>query len=86
MNALLESKTVYVMVYVGGVDYNAGLSNVMISAGDVRVTFNILINDDNILEATEEFNLTISSISSSRIFASSIQQATIFIIDNDSKY
>ena len=57
----------------------------MFSAGDVRVTFNISITDDNILETTEEFNLTISSISSSRIFASNIQQATVFIIDNDGK-
>ena len=58
----------------------------MISAGDVRVTFNISITDDDVLETTEEFNLTISSISSSRIFAGSIQRATVFIIDNDGKH
>ena len=77
--------TMYVMVYVGGVDYDVGLYSVMISAGDVRVTFNINITDDNILETTEEFDLTISSISLSRIFASNIQQATVFVIDNDGK-
>ena len=71
--------------YVGNVDYAEGLYSVTISAGDVSVTFNISITDDNTLETTEEFNLEIISISSSRIFASFIQQATVFLIDNDGK-
>ena len=57
----------------------------MIFVGDIRVTFNITIMDDNVLETTEEFNLAIGSISSSRIFPGNIQQATVFIVDNDGK-
>ena len=58
----------------------------MFSAEDVRITFNISISDDNILEMIEEFNLTISSTSpSARIFSDNIQEANVFIIDNDGK-
>ena len=72
---------------IGDVDYDAGLYSVMFSAGEVRVSFNISITDDNILEVTEEFNLTIISNSlPTRIFNGSIKQTTVFIIDNDGKY
>ena len=72
--------------YTGDVDYNAGIYDVMFSTGGVRMMFNVSIFDDNILEFVEEFNLTISSISlSTIIFSGTIQQATVFIIDNDGK-
>jgi len=72
--------------YIGNVDYNAGSYIVTFSAKDVRTTFNISITDDNILEMTEEFNLTIISISPSvRIFSGNIQEANVIIIDNDGK-
>ena len=59
---------------------------VTFSAEDVRITFNISITDDNILEMIEEFNLTISSTSpSARIFSGNIQEANVFITDNDGK-
>ena len=49
--------------------------------------FNVSITDDVILEMIEKFNLTISFTSlSTRIFSGDIQQATIFITDNDGKY
>ena len=74
------------MNYVGGVDYNAGLYTITFFAEDVRITFNISINDDNILEMIEEFNLTISSTSPpARIFSGNIQETNVFIIDNDGK-
>ena len=74
-------------MYVGDVDYNAGLYNITSSAGDVRVMFNISITDDDILEMVEKFNLTISStLLPTRIFTGDIQQTTVFITDNDGKY
>ena len=74
------------IIYIGNVDYTAGLYNITFSAEDVTTTFNISITDDNLLEAIEEFNLTISSISSSRILSGNTEQATVFIVDNDGKY
>ena len=69
------------------VDYDAGLYSVMFPAGEVTVSFNISITDDNVLEFTvEEFSLTIMSSSfPTRIFSGIIQQTTVFIIDNDGK-
>ena len=43
----------------GGVDYNSGPYNVIIPAGVTSVSFNITINNDNVLEHNETFNLTI---------------------------
>ena len=43
----------------GGVDYNSGPYNVIFPAGVTSVSFNITINNDNVLEYNETFNLTI---------------------------
>ena len=72
---------------IGDVDYDAGLYSVMFAAGEVAVSFNISITDDNVLEVVEEFSLTIMSNSfPTRIFSGIIQQTTVFIIDNDGKH
>ena len=43
----------------GGVDYDSGIYTVTIPAGETRVPFNVTINDDDILENNEDFDLTI---------------------------
>ena len=43
----------------GGVDYDSGPYTVTIPAGDIRMPFNVPINDDNILEEDEDFTLII---------------------------
>ena len=57
----------------------------MIPSGKNNVTFGILINDDNIREESETFNLTIdgSSLPNS---VTSRDNATVTIVDNDSKW
>ena len=71
---------------IGHVDYNAGLFNILLPAGELGMAFNISITDDNILENVEEFNLTINSTSlPNRILNGDIQQTAIFITDDDGK-
>ena len=45
--------------FTGGVDYNSGPYNVIFPAGVTSVSFNIIINNDTVLEYNETFNLTI---------------------------
>ena len=69
----------------GGVDYYSGLHNFTFSAGQIDVSFDIFITDDNILERNEIFNLTIAnSLPPNRVIAASPHKAvTVIIVDND---
>ena len=52
----------------------------------MRVQFNVLINDDNIFEGNETFNLSInSSTLPNKIIVGSPGQTTVTIVDNDGK-
>ena len=44
-------------------DYTSGPYTVTIPAGQTTATFNVPINDDNVIEGTENFMLTIDSSS-----------------------
>ena len=44
----------------GGIDYDSGSYTVTFSAGQTSMSFDVPINDDNILEDDEGFILTIS--------------------------
>ena len=70
----------------GGVDYNSGPHSVTFPAGVTNVSFIIIINDDNILEDDEEFNLTIDNSSLyNNITNDSLSRATVIIINDDGK-
>lgn len=47
----------------GGIDYNFAPYYVTISAGETLIHFDVVINDDNILEGNKKFNLTINATS-----------------------
>ena len=76
------------MEYVGeGVDYNSGPYSVQFNVGVTRVSFNVSINNDNILEEDEIFNLNINSSSlTNRITIGDHSQTTVTILDNDGEY
>ena len=70
--------------YAGNVDYNAGPYNVTLLAGNTTGILSIILNDDNLLERIEEFNLTIDVSSlSGDIFPGSHIRALVVIMDND---
>ena len=74
----------------GGVDYQfprGGYTQVVVSGGADRVPFNITINNDNILERTENFRLSIVDASlPCGVIAGSRQSAEVVIFDDDRKY
>ena len=67
-------------------DYDSGPYTVTFPAGQTTVLFNIPINDDNILEGNENFNLTINTSSlSNGVTRGDLDQATVTIVDNDDR-
>lgn len=69
----------------GGADYTSGPYNVTFPAGMTEASLNILITKDGILERSENFTLSLSEPTLDRVFLSDPKQATVTIIDNDSK-
>ena len=69
-----------------GIDYNSGPYNVAIPAGNLSSSFNVSINDDNVLELNEEFYLAIDQSSLPNGINIDIPNSTIVkISDNDCK-
>ena len=75
------------MEYVGGgVDYNSGPYTVQFDAGVTRVSFNISVNDDDIFEDSETFNISIDSSSlHKRVTVGDNGHSVVTILDNDGK-
>ena len=71
-----------------GVDYYSGPYSVTFPAGVTRVSFNVPITNDNILESDEKFHLTIeigSSSLPSGVTVGNPYQTTVTIVDDDGK-
>ena len=67
-------------------DYDSGPYNVTIPAGQTTVTFDVPINNDNILEGNENFTLTINEPSlPTGVTRGDPGQATVTIVDDDRK-
>ena len=75
-------------MYIGqSIDYDSGPYTVQFNAGDTRVSFNVSVYDDNILERNETFNLLINTSSlPSGVTVDDPGQTTVTIVDNDGKY
>ena len=73
------------MEYVGGgVDYNSGSYAVQFDAGVTRVSFNVVVIDDNILEDNETFNLNINAnLLPNRVTIGDHGLSIMTILDND---
>jgi len=70
----------------GGVDYNYGPYTVTFLAGVTSVPFDITINDDNIMEANEDFVLTIiPNLLPDGVTCGFPAFATVTIVYNDRK-
>ena len=77
-----------IVIYVGeGVDYNSGPYSVTFPTGVTAVSFNVSINNDNILEGNEEFILNINNASlPDNVVTNNSGTATVTISDDDSKF
>ena len=85
-NLIFYYWTVYIIVFVGdSEDYNSGRYNVTFNIGVARVSLGIPIYDDEILEQNEFFSIGLCSLPSNVIFGN-LSQATVIIMNDDSKY
>ena len=67
-------------------DYHSGPYHVTFHDGVINTQFNIIINDDNILEVDEKIMLTISPSSlPSGVTVGDSGQTTVTIVNDDSK-
>ena len=67
-------------------DYTSGPYTVTFPAGQTTATFDVPINDDSILEGSEDFILTIDVISlPNNVIRGNPGQTTVTIVDDDSK-
>ena len=75
------------MQFIGqGNDYTSGPYSVQFDAGEDRASFNVSINNDNILEGNEVFNLTVDASSlPGSVTVGDHGQATVTIVDDDGK-
>ena len=68
-------------------DYTSGPYTVTFLAGQTTATFDVPINDDNILEGNENFIFTINASSlPSDVSVGDPDQAIVTIVDSDRKY
>ena len=76
------------MEYVGGgVDYNSGPYTIQYSVGVTRVSFNVSIKNDIVLEGDEIFSLNVDSSSlPGHITVGDPGQATVTILANDGEF
>ena len=75
------------MEYIGGgVDYNSGPYTVQFDVGVTRVSFDVMIKNDNIFEDNETFHFNIESSSlPTGVAIGNYGQSIVTILENDSK-
>ena len=74
------------MVCTIGEDYNSGTFTVQFKAETTRTSFSVSIKEDNKFEGNENFTLSINSSSlPSRVAVTNPGQATVTIVDDESK-
>ena len=66
-------------------DYDSGPYTVTFPAGSTTATFNVPITEDMILEGLENFMLTINETLPDGVTRGTPSEATVTIVDNDSK-
>ena len=72
------------MECVGAMDYTSGPYMVQFNVNETRGSFIVMINNDNVLEANETFNLNIDTSSlPSGVTAGAPGQAIVTILAND---
>ena len=83
---------IYTSYLIDNLDYKytspkRGQMRVVIPAGHSRVSFDLTILDDMIIEDTESFRLSIIDVSlPHNVSVGSIESTTVYILDNDCKF
>ena len=70
----------------GGVDYDSGPFDIRFPAGETLAIFNVSINDDDIVEGNENFNISIDPfLLPNGVSVGDPSQTTVIIVDDDCK-
>ena len=82
---LCDNLIIMAFPYTGGKDYNSEPIVVQFDTGETNVSFSVSIDEDDILEGNEMFDLTIdpSSLTNNKITVGDPGQVTVTIVDND---
>ena len=76
----------HVIITGEAIDYNTGIHiNVTFPVGSTNASYDIIINNDNVLEGNNKLNISIGSITNDHIVGTP-GVATVTIIDTTSKY
>ena len=70
-------------MYIDGSDFFFASQDVIFIAGNVNNTFNVTINDDDIFENNETFNLILLTVTPSRSISIANGTTTVIILDDD---
>ena len=71
---------------LGGDDYISGPYTAVLLAGETNVSFDVVINDNNIYEGNVYFTITINSSSlPSNVMVGDTGRARVIIVDNERK-
>jgi len=71
----------------GGVDYDSGIYTVTFLAGETSVPFDIPINDDDLVEGNEDFDLTIiRNTLPDGVTRGNPGSATVTIVDDEGEH
>ena len=86
-STLMYLTTYNIGIYTGGKDYNSEPIFIKFDTETTRVSFNVPVLEDKVLEGNETFNLIIdpSSLTNNKITVGDPDQATVTIVDNDGK-
>ena len=73
-------------MFTEGLDFNFGPRNILFPAGVTRITFNVTIVEDNMLEHDESFSVSVDPlILPNRVTIGSSGHTVVTIIDDESK-
>lgn len=72
-------------MYLDGDDLIYVTQNVTFLAGSINTMFNVTINNDDIFETNETFNLVLFIVPSQRSINITNDTTTVVIVDNDRK-
>ena len=84
---MFNNKLFLIINYTGsGENFTFKQYNVTLPAGTTRISFNVSIINDDLLEYNEEFILNINhSLLPFNVYAGSNYQTTVMIVDDDGK-
>lgn len=75
----------FFMHFIDVQDYVGGMRAITIPPGVMTQSFIINVTDDNVVECSESFNVSIISVTGHGVTIGSVSNIEVILIDNDGK-